>query len=375
MGTTLPIVPDSERSRILGEVVSKEKHNSLYRAMPFRELVECGVPRNASPRRQPGHLERTSEEELRILAWNAARCRDVHSFARRIKEAGAMVVLLTEMDWGMARSGQRHTSRDLADELSFNYLFAVEFLELGLGDEKEKEEFRGAKNEVGYHGAAILSPYPVLQSERIMLEESGGWFGQSRSERRIGGRIALVALIDVGVENNATVGHEPASPVLFASVHLESESDPAERAEEMELLFDRLDEKYSGVPVVIGGDLNTFSVPRRELDRKDTIIQRLREAPTRFLDPTPFEPLFQRAESRGYEWHTCNEPLVPTHHSRGEENESLSMKIDWYLSRGLTVDNPRVICTPKEDTAPLSDHDPISLAISVGENRGSPTTK
>ncbi|MBT7205226.1 MAG: hypothetical protein HN867_17330 [Deltaproteobacteria bacterium] len=65
--------------------------------------------------------------------------------------------MATEVDWGMARSKHRHTTKELAERLGWGYAFRVEFVELGLGDPPETAEFNGVPNEHGLHGNAILS--------------------------------------------------------------------------------------------------------------------------------------------------------------------------------------------------------------------------
>ena len=79
---------------------------------------------------------------------------------------GADVVLLTELDVGMARSGNRHTVRELARTMGAGYAFGVEYVELGLGDDREKAWHAGESNAVGLHGNAILSKAPLDASGR-----------------------------------------------------------------------------------------------------------------------------------------------------------------------------------------------------------------
>ena len=73
-------------------------------------------------------------DSARVVFWNAERGRHLDAMAALLAGQGAAVNLLCEMDLGMARSFQRHTARDLADRLGQGYAFAVEFLELELGD-------------------------------------------------------------------------------------------------------------------------------------------------------------------------------------------------------------------------------------------------
>ena len=70
------------------------------------------------------------------------------------------------------------------------YAFGVEFLELDLGDAREREWHAGQSNQLGLHGAAILSPHPLGRPALIRLESDGDWFDGRHGERRVGGRIA-----------------------------------------------------------------------------------------------------------------------------------------------------------------------------------------
>ena len=51
---------------------------------------------------------------LRVAAWNLERCLYPDAAARLLRQQGVDLVLLSEMDSGMLRTGQRHTTRDLA---------------------------------------------------------------------------------------------------------------------------------------------------------------------------------------------------------------------------------------------------------------------
>ena len=78
------------------------------------------------------------------------------------------------------------------------YAYAVEYLELGLGDAEERRSIEGDSNEVGYHGNAILSRAPLERPALLRLEASGGWFDGQRGEQRIGGRMAVLATVAMG---------------------------------------------------------------------------------------------------------------------------------------------------------------------------------
>jgi hypothetical protein len=118
------------------------------------------------------------------MAWNAERCKRVEAAAGLLAPTGADAILLSEMDWGMARSGQRHATRELAAALGCGYVFAVEFLELGLGNEAERARHAGEANAVGYHGGAILSRHPLLEPALVRLGGDGDFDGERASAAR-----------------------------------------------------------------------------------------------------------------------------------------------------------------------------------------------
>src|SRR5829696_4766319 len=78
-------------------------HGSLMEHIPALHAVEQGPP--ADPLPWPG--------SLRIAAFNAQRLKDRRAARHLIGQAGAQVTLLSEVDLGMARSGNAHTVRDL----------------------------------------------------------------------------------------------------------------------------------------------------------------------------------------------------------------------------------------------------------------------
>ena len=91
----------------------------------------------------------------------------------------------------MARSGQEHTTRELARRSGRGYLFGVEWLELNIGDESERVLFASEPRTTwAFHGNAILSRLPWKRPALIRLVKDGFWFDPARGERRVGGRMA-----------------------------------------------------------------------------------------------------------------------------------------------------------------------------------------
>ena len=294
---------------------------------------------------------------LRVVAWNLERCQQLEASAALLEAHAPDVLLLSEMDWGMARTGNRHTARELAARLGYGYAFGVEFLELGLGGASERAQWAGRSNAVGYHGNAILARGELLRPRLVRLERRGDWFDGARGERRVGGRCAVLAQI-------ALAGR----PVTFAAVHLESHGTREQRALELQALLDAIDADAPGGPALIGGDLNSFSLDLAALGDPRAVAEALRADPGRWSHPVPHEPLFERAARAGFEWTSCNALGVPTlrHASpTGTGSARGALKLDWLLCRGLAASAPRVIEAVGRDGRMLSDHEAIAAEVAL----------
>lgn len=225
------------------------------------ELNERAVEINAVELHNP-HVATAHQEKLRVVAWNMERGRHWQEGVALLREHPRLrnpdLLLLTEMDIGMARSGNAHTTREVAHALGMNYAYAVEFIELSLGKPSDLTTVREPKNTVGYHGNAILSRYPLTHVRALRFPGIERWYGSD--EHRLGGRNAVLAEITVA-----------GRAVTVAVTHLESGiTDGASREREIRLLLEELDQHAKGMPVILGGDLNAF--------HKQPPIQMLREA-------------------------------------------------------------------------------------------------
>lgn len=285
----------------------------------------------------------TATDTLVVAAWNLERCKHVEASAAILAGRAPDVVLLTEMDLGCARSGQRHTTADLAARLGFGHVYGVEFVELGLGDARETRDHAGEVNRAGLHGNAVASRFPVLSAALVPLDDGGVWFGSAEEpdQRRIGGRNAIVA--------------ELATPIgsLFAvSVHLESRSDPTRRREQMERLLGEVDRLAGDRPVVLGGDLNVFDLTRRGLDDEALMAR-----------PETVEPAFAVARAHGFAWDGANRPGVTTRPHPWQPADTERLRIDWLFVRGLAARDPWIDPALGPDGTPISDHDLVGAVV------------
>ncbi len=291
----------------------------------------------------PVHPE-APEDTLRVGAWNLERCKHVEAAAALIRDQGVEVVLASEMDWGMARSAQRHTTRELAQALGWGYAFGVEFVELGMGDPREAEAFRGQMNEAGLHGNAILSRWPLESVQRVALDDGGLWYvtdPKQSAEYRVGGRMALVARMSTA-----------RGPLYVVSAHYESESTPSGRQEQTERLLEAVTREAKGAPVILGGDLNTNELRTPRVPD-----------PALVAHPDRWEPCFRAFAHAGFTWREANTGQVTTRLHPHHPPDAPHYLLDWLLHRSCAVEHPVVTPAVGPDSLLISDHELIQATF------------
>lgn len=310
------------------------------RGLPALRQIEVG----GTP-----HGSRTGDT-FEVVAWNLERGTHLDGAIDVLAERSVDVLLASELDVGMARSGNRHTAAELARALGHSYAFAVEFVELGLGDASEAERLdAGSANERGFHGNAITARTAIADPVLIRIEQRGSWFHRATDQPRVGGRMALAGSIDLG-----------RGPMVVCSVHLESESDPTLRAQQLGHVLDAIEARYGHAPCIVGGDLNTFS---GGLDDVRSRFRELRdEDPGRFCWPVPYEPLFEIAARHGFDVDGPN-PREQTMRLAAEQRPGSLLRLDWLLVRGLEVVGRSTIPAVDHDQAVISDHDAVAVTL------------
>ena len=338
----LPWPSPSEREAWLALPPEPGVHSRLLQEIPALCALEARLPRQPAP---------SPANAARILFWNVERLRHRKGIAARIADLAPAASLLAEVDVGMARSGNLHTLAALAEETGQGWAFGVEFVELGLGDAEERARHAGETNLAGLHGNAILSPHVLTRLAMLRLDADGGWFDGSRGERRIGGRMALFAQLEIG-----------GRPVTLVCTHFESHTDPADRCRQMARLLDGIDAYDAHAPVLIGGDCNTSTFARSHRLDPATLEAALAEDPERLRDPVAHEPLFALAADRGYRWRDCNLEGSPTQRRHAADGRPAG-RLDWFFCRGLRCRQPTAV--PAVDAAGriLSDHDGILVTV------------
>lgn len=312
--------PQAERDRLVALERTEANHAKALDRLDCLQRVEVAHGAAGAPLEFP----------LTISAWNLERCYDVEQSARLLESVGADVALLSEVDNGMDRTGQRHTSRDVAAQLGMTHAFGVEFLELEAGGATELQYCRDGFNRHGFHGNAVLARGALQAPVMIRLPDQLFWFNNEVSAR-IGSRCAIAAAV-------AT----EAGPLYVVSVHLESRGDAAHRGNQMRALFDAIDSLAAETPVVIGGDLNTGLADGGDFEK---------------------EMLFDEARARGYERHGGPLEQMSTRASRVTREPTRAFKLDWFLTRGVDVAESRIVPSVAPDGEVLSDHDMVVATI------------
>lgn len=310
------------------------KHDQWMSAWDCMNALECV---------QPPALAGNQLGDIRLSAWNIERCKYVEAAAQLLASRGVDLVLATEMDWGCARTAQRHTTADLAAQLGFGYVFGVEFVELALGDAREMANHDGEDNLHGLHGNAVLSRFPIGRAALIPLDDGGAWYVSDlkNGQRRIGGRNAIAAEIIA-----------PGCTFWAVAVHFESESTADSRAIQAIRLLAAIDTLAEDQPVVIGGDFNLFELSRQGLG--DVAM---------FDAPDKVEPTFAAFRQAGFDWITANAPGVTTRPHPWQPQDKLRLKIDWMFVRAMRATDPWIAPALAPNGTVISDHDAIGATI------------
>jgi hypothetical protein len=294
------------------------------------------------------------------------------------------VLLLTELDYGMARSGNRHVAREIAEGLGMAYAFAPCYVNLSKGSGLESDA-RG-ENAEALHGNALLSRWPVRQAWSIALPN--GKDKMKGREKRLGSQRAVVCEVE-----------HPAGVFRAVSLHLDAHSSQRHRERQMKVVLDFVEGLSPRMPVVIGGDWNTSTYnSRRAVYAIAGFFRRVLMGVGHVIENHYLRPeswfergLFRELQQRGYAYADFNEPGAGTLHydvkdlaantNMGEwvprwcfwwiewalkdHGGRCSLKLDWFAGSGIEPDSqspPRVIGSLRGSAGEvLSDHDPIVL--------------
>ena len=138
---------------------------------------------------------------LKVTEVNAERGRWWMEYAKLLEDSD--VIILNEMDIGMARSDNQHTTRLLAYHLGMNYAWGLEFIELTPGDKNDRENTLQIPDFQGLHGNAFLTKCSI--SDAVIFRNKLGPYFDSKPngvnakgfEKRLGGRMGMFGKIVV----------------------------------------------------------------------------------------------------------------------------------------------------------------------------------
>lgn len=324
-------------------------------------------------------------DTVRAAAWNIERGSRFAGILAALKNHPDLkdrdLLLLTELDYGMARSENRFVARDLARELKLNYAFAPCYIALQKGS--GVEAFAEGENTKSLHGLALFSKFPIINAHAIPLPN--GKDKMIGKEKRLGYLRALIADI-----------LHPAGEFRAVTLHLDAHSSRAHRRRQMKIVLDHL-ETLAPLPVVIGGDWNTTTYNaqsstrailgywRRVLMGVRNVARNHSPYPERFFE----KRLFDELERRGYDYKNLNEIGVGTLHydmdniayntnlrdwvpawcfpfifwATKQVGGRVSARLDWFAGKNIKISGaPKTVGNLKDaENVPLSDHDAVTL--------------
>lgn len=325
---SLPLMSQNMVDDIIAAPKTAQAHRNLMGKIPALHLLE---------RYEDVAYAENLPSEMSVLAWNLERCISPVSSAQLIAQHSPDIVLLSEMDCGMSRTKQQHTTKLLADNLNMNYIFGVEFFEIGLGSGPELEFAKDDFNACGWHGNAILSKVPAKFMALIRLDDHGHWYcmsdGTDQNQPRVGGRMALAAIYP-----------SKKGDVCFVSTHLESAGSISIRQSQIDRIISAVDVFAPGLPIICGGDLNTGN-NLADFDWKR-------------------ETLFEAAERQGFDWDS-NAQGTTTRPSKLTRFPDRAMKLDWFMKRNLAGRDAKIIPALDQNCEPISDHELIAATFSI----------
>ncbi len=324
-----------------------------------------------------------AKASYRVTAWNVERGKQLEAQIEAFRTdpylTASDVFLLTETDLGMARSGNHDIAQTLARELALHYAFVPCYLSLVKGSGVERDV--AGENDLGLHGNAILSRYPIAALRPVHLRN--GIDKLAANEKRLGSQTALSAAIDF-----------PGSPLNVASIHLDANSTQRHRAAQMRDVVDAMPARG---PVLLGGDWNTTTFDSSTAFRAimgywlrvfmgpGNVIRNHFLHPERWFE----KELFELLADAGYDYRNPNVPgghtifydVTDIRAHKGlaewvpgwcfpfirwalrEHGGVCPVKIDWFAARGLECRNPVVVRLNEGRNPPLSDHDAIGVDL------------
>jgi endonuclease/exonuclease/phosphatase family metal-dependent hydrolase len=380
-----PDILDHNLSQYFPELLKFDSTEEMERSDVYQRIrLEVDAILNAVVQENYAD-EPTHSKHVSTLAWNIERGKVFEGILDALTNHADLkdkdLLLLTELDCGMARSENRNVAREIAQNLKLNYAFAIVYIALQKGSGVEANV--SGENTNSIHGLAMFSKYPITNAHAIPLPNGKDkMFG---NEKRLGCLRALIADIE-----------HPLGVFRAVSLHLDAHSSRKHRHLQMKIVIDHL-ETLPQLPTIIGGDWNTTTFNSQTSTR--AILGYFRRigmgirsvAKNHFPHPDRYfeRGLFSELENRGFEYKSLNEEGIGTLHydmDSEETNKNLrdwvpawcfpflfwaakqvggkvSGRLDWFAGKGIEkIGEPKTIGNLKNtERIPLSDHDAISV--------------
>lgn len=332
-------------------------------------------------------VPKPSSPELRLVHWNIEKGKQLDRIRQRLREEprlrDADVWCFNEVDDGMARTGNRDVASEIARELGAMGYFLPTYIECTKGLPAEREA-PGA-NRLGLHGLCILTRRPIMDVAVFELPTAWDYFDYS--EKRFGGRRALVVRIDAGF-----------GEVDVITTHLEMRAPPCGRTDQVRALLHGFETRSSSprsVPALAVGDLNTHTFSRgRSGDTLRGFFRIIGTEPNRLsqelLHPASREGLFDEFALGGWHGEGFNDGAPTAWQELGHvedlrllppsvgrlvlklfrlEGRRLPLRLDWIFGRGLLPFEAATIDSNIPGVGPASDHEPIWARVGPSHSR------
>lgn len=324
-----------ETRQALGAQLDSQTQQSVMAQIPQFEEAQI---HNLS------EMPETVPEELGILVFNMERgvhLPEIRDFLRYSPDVAPFdVILANELDDGCARSGGKDVAGEIAEAFHLNYVFGLEFIELVNGEDPK-----------GFHGNAVFSRWPIRRAKVLRLPEKYNWYFDR--QHRIGGRCAVFAELDIG-----------GRPVGVVSIHLENRTHGEGRKDQMQAILQEAGRMFSGMPVILGGDLNTNTFDGRDKEDIGEIAANPELRRRCLEDVFEYEPLLPWVQAAGYRC-VPEEPKL-TRRKPLPGGDYLPLRLDWIMLRGAQPLASRMISTRRED-CPFAKPGSALFAFTGGE--------
>ena len=392
-----PLPPDEIQALAAIKRRNELLKSDLYsRLAPRLQEVTYAVIHEPAPAPPPP----ASNGFVRVATWNIERGIELDGIkaylANHEELRRADILMLNEVDLGMARSGNRDVAGEIARTLGFNMVFGNSYLCLDQGDTRDGIHAREANRE-SLHGNAILSRHPITRAEDISITVSKDKYHSG--DRRLGHKKALWTEIET-----------PLGPLPVVSVHLDVICSVAARRAQLLDILDLVRRRGLRDRVLLGGDFNTTTYDVQHLPR---LVWNLWLKLCRggfphgiyhYMHPWELyeKPVFDALDEQEFEVRPFNAMDQETSRYEVGDFESESkvsdhlpqfavnllrwklspwqgvapLKLDWFAGRGLNPVwpyeqqgapagslSPRAFHRPQWQGRRLSDHDPVMVDL------------